>query len=367
MSFLTGLKRRAKAAHKAMMVLLALAGCEADLPGRVAVEASPASQPVASRVVLVRAQRSTESTRRQFVARVEAAKTLEATFEVGGTVAELSIREGQTIPRGQRIAALDQTDFKLAEREARVNVRLTRSDYERKRALLGQRGISESAVDDALAQAELARVRAAQAGERLRKTVLIAPFDAYVAERRVEKHSKVQPAMPIARLLDLSLLHLVASVPETLLATLDATDIQSIAVTFAALPGQQFQASYLEHRGEADLVAQTYEVTFTLEPPPGVNLLPGMTATLDLELAGGATSDSALNLPPSALVSAADGTFAVWQVDETTSEVQRRAVVAEAGSGGDIRILDGLDQDALVVASGVNLLREGMRVTSVER
>ncbi|MEM7220812.1 MAG: efflux RND transporter periplasmic adaptor subunit [Pseudomonadota bacterium] len=348
-------------------VALLLAACDGDLPVERTGEPARVAQPPIRQAVLFRAAQAEDATRRRFVARVEAARTVEAAFEVGGTLAELPIREGQTIPAGERIAALQQTDYVLAEREARVNVRLTQSDYERKRSLLARRGISESAVDDARAQADLARVRAAQAKERLRKTVLYAPFDAYIAQRRVDNHTKVQPTMPVARLLDLSVLHLVASVPETLLATLNASDIEKLEASFAAAPERRFPVQYLEHRGEADPVAQTFEVTFTLQPPDGMNLLPGMTATVDLRLRGDAPgTDLGLRVPPGALVTAADGSFAVWQVDEATNQVSRRAVRVDASGGGGIRVIAGLEDGALIVASGVNLLRDGMRVTSLE-
>ena len=46
----------------------------------------------------------------EFVGRVEAAQTVDVSFEVGGPLAQLPVLEGQTVPAGALIAALDPTD-----------------------------------------------------------------------------------------------------------------------------------------------------------------------------------------------------------------------------------------------------------------
>ena len=122
-----------------------LAGCGAgtDLP---VIEQSVRP----AKVIVVRAPGA--DTTHEFVARVEAAQSIDMSFEVDGVLAQLPVREGQTIERGQLIAALDPTDFHLAVREAELEVQLASHDLDRKLKLLAQNGIAASLVEDACAR-----------------------------------------------------------------------------------------------------------------------------------------------------------------------------------------------------------------------
>lgn len=347
-----------------LAISLAIAGCDAVSglanKGDSAAIAAPSAQPKQVRVFRVPHFSTTQ--RKDFVARLDAAQTIDLAFEVSGTLIELPVREGQSIQRGKPIATLAQTDFKLAVKEAQVQLKLKRNDLQRKTSLLARRGISQAVVDEARAQAELAAVRLSQAQESLRETQLLAPFDAYVAQRLVHNHTNIQAAVPVVRLLDLRKLHLRANVPEALLATMTAEKVVSLTARFAFIPDQTFAVSYLEHRGEADEVAQTYEVTFAMERPTDYNLLPGMTANVALEYRGETTTAHSFEIPASALVTDPDGGLSVWLLDERNNSVSRQPVQATTASKGRIRVTEGLAGNELVVSSGTAFLREDMRI-----
>jgi len=336
---------------------------ESTAPAPFEPAAVDADAPRQARVFRVPA--TTTGAQYSFVARVDAAQTIDLAFEVPGKLTRMSAREGQTIPRGRTIARLDQTDFRLAVQEAEVALRQAQNDLHRKAALLERRGISQSAVDDAASATDLASVRLKQARETLRKTSLVAPFDAYVAQRNVDNHANIQAARPVVRLFDLSKLHLRANVPQTLLATGGADESSGLHATFAFLPGQKFPLRYLEHQGEANKVAQTYEMTFEMDVPDGVNLLPGMTATVQLEQGATVAKESVFKIPASALANRPDNTLGVWVLDESTQRVSWQPVTASPTDGGLIEITQGLQGNELVVSTGVALITPDMRISAL--
>lgn len=352
----------------ACTLLVLLTGCsrvkelmEDDQPSAEADSVTAVADDIRqARVYRVPAATATQSD--SFVARVEAAQSIDLAFEVAGTLVELPIREGQTIPQGKLVARLDQTHFLLAVEEAEVALRLRSNDHKRKASLLARRGISQSAVDDALASADLAAVRLRQARESLRETRLTAPFDAYVAQRNVDNHTNIQAAVPVVRLFDLSKLRLRANVPEALLATMSQEDVASTNASFSFAPDQSFPVQYLEHRGEASKVAQTYEVIFELDPPQGINLLPGMTATVHLERRSDSGALRAFEIPSSALTTSPNNALGVWVLNEASGRVQWQTVTAQPGSAGMMRITQGLGGNELVVTTGTALLRTDMRI-----
>ncbi|MBT7370160.1 MAG: efflux RND transporter periplasmic adaptor subunit, partial [Gammaproteobacteria bacterium] len=155
----------------------------------------------------------------EFSARIEALQSVDLSFQVGGPLAEQPIREGETLSTGSLIASLDPTDFKLAVREAEVQLRLAAQDLNRKRKVLAENGIAKSHVEDARSHYELQKVRLSRAKEQLEDSQIHAPFKAYVSRRYFDRHVNVRPGEPIVRLHDLTSLQVVINIPEYLLAT----------------------------------------------------------------------------------------------------------------------------------------------------
>jgi len=298
----------------------------------------------------------------EFVARVEAAQSIDVSFEVDGVLAELPVLEGQTIERGQLVAALDPTDFRLAVREAELQVELARQDWERKRRLLEQQGIAASLVEDARSMHELQQVRLAQRRESLAKSRITAPFDAYVAHRYVDNFVQVGAKDRVVRLNDLHELQVVAGVPEQLLVTVGTEQVVSIDAIFPFAPEQRFPLAFRENRGEADAVAQTYEVSFTMQRPAEYNILPGMTAAVRVILRPEAGAEASARIPASALISGPDKDFFVWLYDAETQAVRKQAVQVGPPAAHGVPVTSGLQGGEWIVATGANQLQEGMRV-----
>jgi len=330
-----------------------LVGCQRSEP--------PAADQAVRPAKLFRASSHPVTISHQFVGRLDAAQTVDVSFEVDGTLLELAVREGQAVAKGALVGALDPTDFQLAVREAEVQLRLATQDLNRKTTLLQERGISQSLVDDARAQYDLSQVRLSQTQERLSKSRVTAPFDAFVARRYVDNRTQVRTGDKVARLSDLNELKVVTSLPEGLVATVTPERVVSLSAGFDFLGDQRFPLIYRENTGEANPVAQTYEVTFTMQRPAGSNLLPGMTADVRIELKS-RESDGSIAIPTTALLSDPDGRFFVWIYDPATSRVSRRYVtVAEPGEHG-VGITSGVSDGELVVAAGASQLQEGMQV-----
>ena len=336
-------------------LLLLATGCEHEPPPPVEDQTiRPA------RIFLVSAVGETMV--HEFVGRLEAAQTVDMSFEVGGPLIRLPVREGQAVAAGTLLAALDPTDFQLAVREAEVQLKLAHQDLARKQKLLAERGISQSLVDDAKALFDLRQVSLAKARQDLADTRIYAPFDAYVARRFTDNYVNVQARAPIIRLHDLDELYVIANVSERLAATVTEDRVVAIRARFPFLPDREFELDYRENIGEADAVAQTFEVTFAMPRPEGLNLLPGMTATVSLELRQEDPGRQEIRIPTSALVADPDRSFFVWVFDPQTQLVEKRPIQVGTVDGRGIEVHDGLRDGELIVASGASHIQSGMRV-----
>lgn len=298
---------------------------------------------------------------RRFVGRVDALSTVNLAFQVGGRIQTFPAVQGATIPRGEMIAQLDQTDYALQVRSAEAEVEQARRHLNRQRNLYSHNAVSESVLDAARTDAELAETQLESARQELAYTTMHAPFDALVTRRLVENHTTVPPNTEVVRVQDISELRIRINVPESLMQHLESDRAFNVEAEIATLPGERIPLTYREHVTEPDEVAQTYQVEFS--PAGGVPLiaLPGTTATVFIELEDAVTS-SVVMIPSSALDHTENGDFRVWVYNEETGTVSPQQVTVGETSDDHVMIVTGLQPGVSIAAAGVHLLRDGMDV-----
>lgn len=334
-----------------LAVAAALAGCSDSGAGE---EQSERQWPVKIATV----SSDGEIGQRQFAGRVKAVQTVDLSFQVGGKLDQLQFREGEIIPKGKLIATLDDRDFRRRVKEARVNLELLEKTLARQRSLAERSVISQQQLDETETSYNLAKVTLEKAEQDLAYTKLHVPFDALVTRQLVENYTNVLPGQGIVRLQNVSEVRIQVSVPEKLLATASRERVQSITATFEFLPGREFPLEYREHQAEADSVTQTYIVELGMPRPENVQILPGMTARVNLKL-NQAQGD--LWVPLSAVQNSADGSPFVWLINDDQS-VSRAPVELGRTDGSVVQITAGLQPSMKMVAAGGQHLYEGAKV-----
>ncbi|NIC04229.1 efflux RND transporter periplasmic adaptor subunit [Billgrantia bachuensis] len=339
------------------LVVLALAGCDRNQ--------AEEDEPSARVVKLIEVGEHSLVPSRRFVGRVEAVRTVDLSFRVGGQLVEMPPRQGELIPEGETIARLDPTDYELAVRRAEAEYQLARREMERTRQLLETNSISQSSFDEVRTQYELAEVQRDSARQDLSYTIINAPFDALVTRRLVENHSNVPPNTAIVRVQDVTELRVKINVPETLIRHVTDPERFEVEAELLSLPGQRFPLEYREHVTEPDEVAQTYEVDFAIVDPANVGAMPGMTASVAVSLVD-AVEHGALSIPVAALDKDNEGDFRVWVYRSDDERVEPRSVLVGEIQGETVPVLAGLQPGEKIVAAGAHLLHEGASVRPME-
>ena len=96
-----------------------------------------------------------------------------------------------------------------------------------------------------------------------------------------------------------------------------------------------------------------------MPPPEDMTLLPGMTATIRVELKSGVEEDTVV-IPTTALMADPDGNFGVWVVEPETNKITRRQVEVTEPLEWGIGVSKGLADSEIIAAAGANQLQEGM-------
>ena len=297
---------------------------------------------------------------RVFFGRVTAKQTVDLAFQVAGQIIEFPAVEGDLIPAGDLVAALDAEPFALAVERARIAKDQADRAVARFEKLKGNT-VSKVTVEDAASQASLAAVALRDAEYAQARATLVAPFDALVASRAVANFSTVGAGTTVVRLHDMSELRIDVNVPEVLFQRIGQDAEVGLAAQFPT-GDTRYPVEFREINAEASDIGQTFQVTLGMVPPEGLNLLPGSSvmihASFEREVTG-------IVIPASAIYTDIDGaTFVMRLTGQDGAEtLQKTAVSLGVNEQGTFEITQGLNRGDVIVATGVQALSDGQAVS----
>lgn len=304
---------------------------------------------------------------RTYPGKVQGTQRVNLSFRVSGPLIELPIKEGDTVKKAQLLARIDPRDFDVMREKARAEYEKAEADFKRYLALYEDDAVPLADLDLYRANRDVAKAQLDKASDALNDTYLKAPFDGIIGEKFVENYEYVRAKQDILSMNDVSKVEIVVDMPEGVIASAKEGIDMKLEVSFDAAPGREFPVKVKEVSTQADPETQTYKVTVIMPQPEGVNILPGMTASLrthispeDLKEVSG---KEMMTIPATAVFPDDAGKSFVWVVDPKDLTVHKREVKVGAITGtAGIQIMGGLSAGERIVVSGVNQLHEGMKV-----
>jgi RND family efflux transporter MFP subunit len=310
---------------------------------------------------------------------VDATQSAELAFRVSGQVQDILVREGDMVESDQVLARLDPTDFKIVLEDRQASFDNARSNFERAKELIVDGNISRMDFDRMEASYRTASAALSQAVKDLEYTILKSPFRGRIAERKVEKFEEVLAKKPIFTLQNIEQLDVIIDLPESVIRMVSGggQDREGVSLeglkagaershsyaSFEGRDGEQFPLHPKEVVTKANDQTQTFKATFTMESPADFTVLPGMTATVTLDLSEALSNERAKWVPVRAVQADSGLKPRVWVLDPDTMLVSSREVTIGRMSGDRIQITEGLSGGEEIVAVGVPYLAEGMRVS----
>lgn len=339
-----------------LVTVLLLAACNRSEPPLV-INAKP--------VKIFTVEDSSRQGERFFPARLQAGDETALSFQRGGYLEQLLIRQGEQVKKGQLLAQLDDTDMALRVRDREATFGLTRAQYQRLAALGKRHFVSQADLDVAKANLDSARAALQIAREEQGFMRLTAPFDGVISTVDVNNHEVVTPARTIATLSSLDTFDVIFSVPESLFHVFDVKnkDYQA-AVTLNHVDGREFIAQYKEHSATTVDGSLTYRVIFSMKRPPDLPLLSGMSGRVRVQFGHLSGVQMTSIVVPIEAVFNPDHTHQgqpfVWVVEEDENQqlrVKERKVQLGQLAADGIEITSGLKDGEHIVAVGSSELR----------
>jgi multidrug efflux system membrane fusion protein len=348
----------------AALVGLLLAGCSEPPP----VDVAPTVRPVK----VLKLAGSGAAITREFPGQVRAAQRADLSFEVAGTLQELPVREGQQLEEGDLVAALDDRDFASSLKSAQAEFNNALANFRRGSALVKDGNISKTDFDTLKSRRDVTSANLSKAEKAVSDTRLLAPFRGRVATRFVENFQDIQAKERIVSLQDIDELEILVDVPESQVIRgprPGGGNPPKMAALFEAFPSKRYDLEVKEFSTQADPTTQAFRVVLSMMQPEEFQVLPGMSASVQVEFAGDADAGgSAFAVPAVAVIADEAGNAKVWVVEPEGNTVQARSVETGPLTGADsIQIVSGLEADEVIAISAVSRLREGMEIRPIER
>ena len=229
--------------------------------------------------------------------------------EVAGRIAAINFQEGQRVAKGAVLLRLDPSINEAEVLQARANLKLARSKYERAVDLSKSNFISGQARDEAENNLRVAEAAVALVEARLAKTEIRAPFTGVIGLRSVSIGDYVKEGADIVNLESIDLLKVDFRVPEVYMRQVKAG--QPLQVALDAYPGKTFEGRVFAVNPLLDAAGRAVVIRAQVKNADA-SLRPGMFARVRL-----ITSESAdsLVVPEQALVPQGSEQFVFKVVD----------------------------------------------------
>jgi len=348
------------------------------------------------------------------------AATVQAVPKINGRLQSVDVQLGDQIRHGQVIAKVEDREiqeqvrqaeaaYRVAEatiRQRQADLNLAQTNLERNKSLLDRQLLPRQTYDDtearhqaADAQVDLAKAQFEQAKARLEElkinlsnTAIVSSVDGFVAKRFLDPGATVSPNVPVASLVDIRTVRMVANLVEKDLKRV--TVGTHAAVDVDAFPGETFTGRVSRVAPVFDPATRTAEMEIEV-PNTGFRLKPGMYARVQLTVA---TKADAITVPSNAIVRldgkpgvfttqgrsggngngpaastgnqkpAADATKTVGSTganaDGADKTVTAKFLPVEVGirDGENVEIISGLRDGVRVITTGAGALKDGDRV-----
>ena len=286
----------------------------------------------------------------RFTGRTEAERRIELKVETEGRITELAFQKGDRVRPGQNLVrvALNDRSARLARAEAQMRQR--QLEFEAAQTLAKKNFRSETNVAEAQAQLEAAQAALASIRIELSQTAVAAPFGGVIEGRLAEQGDYLQKGDPVATLVDLDPILVVAAVPEHQIRHLSLGQVGRVRLlTDAPVTGVVSFIGSL-----ADAGTRTFRIELEVDNAD-LTLRDGLTSEILLPVG----STRAHFIPRSVITLDDDGRIGVRViVEQDLVRFMPIEIIGDAPTGFWV---DGLPRQVALITVGQEWVRDGSR------
>ncbi len=301
-----------------------------------------------------------EGSRKNYISgQVMPIKLSNLSFKVSGKIKKIFVEEGQFVRKEQKLAILDEADYKLQMNITRDNLKVINKEFERRKTLLKKGYISKAEYDQYETKRDVAAHQYELAMKQLQYTILKSPFDGIIARKQVEDGEMVSPDRVAFILTDISKVKVRAGVPDVDVVNYSAG--KDIDVIIPAVKTEPFKGKIFSIGIMPDPESRTYPIEVHIENQEKL-IKPLMIADLVISKNN---SKELICVPLNVIRKNEFEEPIVFVVDREETKAVERNVKLGKGWRDKIEVIYGLKNGDRLIVAGHHYVENGSRVKVV--
>jgi RND family efflux transporter MFP subunit len=289
-------------------------------------------------------------------------------FKVGGIIRELTVEEGAQVRRGQKLAALEQTEIDAQVERAQQEHEKAQRDLNRGTRLHADQVISLEQLQDLRTRKAMAAAALEAARFNRTHAEIIAPRDGTILRKMAEEREMVSAGEPVLVL---------GTHDEGYIVNIGLADREVVQVKHGdaaqirldALPDAVLTGTISQIASAADSSGGLFRIEVSIEPS-GLPLRSGMVARLAI-VPSSAHAGERVYVPIGAIIEGRGNDAHVFVLepgpdDAPGAHVRRREVHVAFIEGDNVALTGGLSAGEQVITDGASYLEDGEAVHVVD-
>lgn len=276
--------------------------------------------------------------------------------EVTGTIVDITVKEGDSVNKGDLLARIDPRDYQNRVRQIEASYRLAQEDFARISKLAERDAASKAQLDTIQARLEETASTLAAARLDLARCTITAPLSGFINRRFAKPGLLISRADPLFQILDTRRVKVEVGIPESDVQAVN--DLEEAEITVEALDDLKVVGKKVFLSRQPETYARVYTLKLEVENPDNI-LRPGMFARVDLIKE---RYPGSFVVPLYSVITNANERY-VYVVNDDTAHY--RPVRLGVLQGWQVQVVSGIKPGDRVVVVGQRNLEDGQPVSVI--
>ncbi|HEU4496573.1 MAG TPA: efflux RND transporter periplasmic adaptor subunit [Flavobacterium sp.] len=336
--------------------VFALQACKkektAEIPEKseqIAVKAIPLQQEGVSGTVAVSGQFSTDD-------------EVVLSFKSGGIVAQLPVKEGDYVKKGQVLARLDLTEIRASLNQSQLAVMKAKRDFQRMSSLYKDSVVTLEQFQNAKTALDVAKQQSSAVAFNMAYSEIRALANGYILKKFANAGQLVAPGQPIlqANGAGKSKWVLKAGLSDADWPLVNSGDKATVKTD--ALPGEALEGRVARKSQGVDPETGTFSIEIEIDASHGKKLASGMFGSAEIQTRKGS---GLWTIPYEALLDANGSTGFVFITDDNKTARKVPVEISQIGKN-EVQIKKGLENHKSLITSGNAYLGDKSKITIIK-